>query len=119
MTRSWKGVVISEGLEEPSLINTFDVFDARISRDERDIGEGLKSRWHLYWVRAEYFQIERLKRTIKRGWYAHFWKDKTTVVIFRGKKFELVSNDRSTWKAAVDYGKGVGIPEDELDFPTE
>jgi len=33
----WTRVVISEGLEEPSLIGDFEVFKARISKKESDL----------------------------------------------------------------------------------
>ena len=29
------------------------------------------------------------------------------------------SNNKETWKPAVDYGKFLGIPEYQLDFPIE
>jgi len=77
MTGRWKGVIISEGLEEPSLLNGFDVYRARISKNDQPIDDrGHKERWHLYWVRATDKQIEALSSQIKDGWYAHFWKDK-------------------------------------------
>ena len=120
MTGRWKGVIISEGLEEPSLLNGFDVYRARISKRDQPIDDrGHKERWHLYWVRATDKQIEALSSQIKDGWYAHFWKDKKKLVaVFRGKKFEFKSRDKSTWNEAVEYGKSVGIPEEQLDFPT-
>src|SRR3989442_15986310 len=45
-------------------------------------------------------------------------KKKKLVAVFRGKKFEFKSRDKSTWNEAVEYGKSVGIPEEQLDFPT-
>ena len=73
MTGRWKGVIISEGLEEPSLLNGFDVYRARISKRDQPIDDrGHKERWHLYWVRATDKQIEALSSQIKDGWYAHF-----------------------------------------------
>ncbi len=69
-------------------------------------------------VHATDKQIGALSSQVKRGWYAHFWKDQRLVVVFRGEKFEFKSRDKSTWKEAVEYGKSVGIPEEQLDFPT-
>lgn len=44
-TSSWKGIIISEGLDEPSLINDFQVYKAQISPEDRDIDyEGDKGR---------------------------------------------------------------------------
>jgi len=119
LSTMWKGIIIAEGLEEPSVINEFDVYKARISKQDEFIdGQGNRERWHLYWVRATDKQVETLTSRIRNGWYAHFWKGRKLLVVFRGKKFGLQAKDKSTWKEAVEYGKSVGIPEEQLDFPT-
>jgi hypothetical protein len=40
-------------------------------------------------------------------------------VVFNDKQFKLNKNDKSTWKEAIEQGKKQGIPDRELDFPTE
>ncbi len=116
----WKGVIISESLEEPTLLNEFEVYKARISkRDELIDDQRNRGRWHLYWVYATDNQIEALSHQIKKGWYAHFWKGQKLLATFRSKKFEFHLRDKSTWKEAIEYGKSVGIPEEQLDFLTE
>jgi len=54
-----------------------------------------------------------------KGWYAHFWKRNKIVVIYGDKQFELKRDDEKTWSEARKYGIEEGIPENELDFPTE
>jgi len=115
----WKGIIVSESLSEPSIISEFEVFKATISKKELDLGEGNKGRWHLYHVYATDSQLDALQTMIKRGWYAHFWRGKDLVVIFKGRRFEMRADDKSSWKDAIEYGLSVGIPEKELDFPTE
>jgi hypothetical protein len=120
MDSKWKGVIISESLEEPSLLNEFDVCKARISKQDELINDdGTRGRWHLYWVYATEKQIDSLSDQIKKGWYAHFWKGEKLIAVFRGKKFDLQANDKSTWKETVEYGKSIGIPEEQLDFPID
>ena len=119
MNSKWRGVVISEGLLEPSLVNDFEVYKARVSKEDLDLGEGKRGRWHLYHVYATESQIERLATQVRPGWYCHFWQGKNLMVVFPGKRFDLKTDDRSTWKEAVEYGKSFGIPENELDFPTD
>jgi hypothetical protein len=97
MNSKWKGIVISESLEEPSLLNEFDVYKARISRRDELIDDN----------------------GTKRGWYGHFWKGQKLLAVFQKKKFEFQAKDKSTWKEVVEYGKSIGIPEEQLDFPTE
>ncbi len=51
-----------------------------------------------------------------QGWYAHFFVQDKLIVVYNDKQFELVKNDRKTWKDAIEHGKAQGIPENELDF---
>ncbi|MGD0476841.1 MAG: hypothetical protein ABSB29_01595 [Nitrososphaerales archaeon] len=119
MKDRWKGVIISESLEEPNLIDDFEVFRAKISKQDLDLGGGKRGRWHLYYVHATDSEISGLLGQIKPGWYCHFWRENSLVVVFPGKKFEMLVNDQSTWKGAVEYGRSIGIAAEELSFPTE
>jgi hypothetical protein len=119
MVDKWKGVIVAEGLLEPSLINGFEVFRARISKTELDVGDGKTSRWHIYHVYATETQICEMSTQIRPGWYAHFWKGDSLQVIFRDRKFRVQIHDKSTWKPPIEYGRSIGIPEKELDFPTD
>jgi len=116
----YKGIIIAESLEEPSIINEFKVYRAEISEEEENIiNENRKARWHLYWVEVNKEQIDLVMRGIKQGWYAHFWKGKDMIVVFKDKKFNINFDDKSTWKEAVEYGKSLGIKEEQLDFPLD
>lgn len=76
-------------------------------------------RWHLYYVTASDGEITAIQPHVIRGWYAHFWNEKTILVAFNDRLFELDRHDRATWKDAIEHGKRQGIPERELDFPTD
>jgi len=117
----FKGIIISESLNEPSLINQFKIYKAEISKEEESIpNENRKARWHLYWAKASMKQIKQLSKEIKQGGYTHFWNSKKEVkVIFKDKIFKLQFDNKSSWKDAVEYGKSIGIPEYQLDFPIE
>ena len=118
--KDWKGGIIAEGLSDPTVINTFSVYEATISRDNMPIDyEGNVGRWHGYGVRCSREEINALQPYILPGWYAHFWNENKIMVVYNDKQFELVRNDRSTWKEAIEHGKAQGIPEDELDFATD
>lgn len=118
--KDWRGAIIAEGLSDPTVINRFLVYGATISEDNMPIDyEGNVGRWHGYNVRCSREEIDALQPYILRGWYAHFWKDDKIIVVYNDQQFEVVKDDRSTWKAALEHGTAQGIPEDELDFPTE
>jgi hypothetical protein len=53
------------------------------------------------------------------GWYAHFWREDTVIVVYHDRIFKLDRDDRSTWQEAIEHGKAQGIPEEQLDFPTD
>ena len=40
-------------------------------------------------------------------------------VIFKNKVFTIKFSDKSTWSEAISYGKSIGIPEEQLDFPID
>jgi hypothetical protein len=41
-------------------------------------------------------QINGLLNQIKSEWYCHFWRGNDLTVVFRGKKFNMPTNDKST-----------------------
>jgi hypothetical protein len=47
--------------------------------------------------------------------YCHFYQGNELIVVFRNNVF-LATTDRSSWKDAIEYGKGLGIPMRQLDF---
>ena len=118
--KDWKESIIAEGLRDPTLINNFSVYKAEISKDGMAIDyQGNFGRWHIYKVRCSKDEIDALQPFILKGWYAHFWKRNKIMVIYGDKQFELKRYDERTWRCAKEYGREEGIPENELDFPTE
>jgi hypothetical protein len=120
MVKDWKGGIIAEGLSDPTVINKFSVYEATISEDNMPIDyEGNIGRWHGYGVKCSREEIDALQPYILHGWYAHFWKKDKIIVVYNNKQFEFLKNDKDIWKKAIEHGKAQGIPENELDFPTE
>jgi len=118
--RDWKGGIIAEGLSDPTVIGRFCIYSATISKDNTPIDyEGKTGRWHGYGVRCSRGEIGALQPYVLHGWYAHFWKKDRILVVYDDRQFELLRNDRSTWREAIEHGQAQGIPKDELDFPTD
>ena len=118
--KDFKGVIIAEGLDDPAIINKFTVYKTRITKDDMPIDyEGHLGRWHIYHVMCSRAEIDELQPHILKGWYAHFWKDDKIIVVYNDRQFEILKDDKSTWKEAIEHGRAQGIPENELDFPTE
>ena len=117
---NWKGVVVAESLDDPTLINRFAVERAIISKPfQWTPYKGAKpfsGRWHLYRVRCGVSDLAVFQQHIRLGWYAHFWSGERLVVIFSDQRFEARLNDRSTWSAAIAHGRVHDIPEAQLEF---
>jgi len=118
--KDWKGGIIAEGLSDPTTINKFDVYEATISEANLPIDyEGNIGRWHGYGIRCSREEIDALQPYILPGWYAHFWRGETIIVVYHDKQFEFLRGDAGTKREAIEHGKRQGIPEEELDFPTD
>jgi hypothetical protein len=117
MEKDYKGVIIEESLDEPLLINKLDIVEFEITRGENQ--DDPTQLWHLYTVNVSKEDIEGLSKQIKPKWYMHFWKGRDIVVVFRGRTFEFDYDDKPAWKPAVDYGRSLGIPEHQLNFPID
>ena len=115
----WKGVVIAESLHDPTKINLLQVYRTFITHDGVLTPGDVPMRWHLYWVRASRDDVAALRDELKHGWYIHFWNAQKIIVLYDDADFEMDRFDRSTWKAATDHGLAMGIPIEQLDFPTD
>ena len=116
----FQGVIISEGLSDPTIIKNFEVYKAEITRDGIPIDyDGNLGRWHLYYVKCSKQEIDEFQPYILHGWYAHFWQRNRIVVVYNDRQFEITKDNRSTWKEAIEHGKAQGIPENEFGFPTD
>lgn len=77
-------------------------------------------RWHLYKVEIDGDDIEGLAGQLRQEkWYMHFWSGDDVAVVFPAKVFRLKYSDKSTWMDAVEYGRSIGIPDEQLDFIIE
>jgi hypothetical protein len=123
-TRGWKGVIIAEGLDDPTLIKGFTVFKVAISQPNRPIDtQGTLGRRHYYWITGTEDDREQVVETLERhtlpGWYAHLWDDQAITAIFHNRVFHLDRHDRRTWQEASAHGRAQGITDKELDFLTD
>lgn len=111
----YKGTIIEESLIDNRIINELDVVKVKISQEEN-----AAERWHLYMVSITKDEINKISRNLKsEKWYAHFWKEKDVVVVFKNKIFNFNFDKKESWKPAIEYGLSLGIPQEQLDFPVD
>ena len=51
------------------------------------------------------------------GWYCDFRNDDETFVVFADRTFRYPRGDNDGRTEAVEYGRSVGVPEAQLDWP--
>ena len=108
----YKGTIIQESLIDNRILNEFEVISFKVTKEKNPA-----DRWHLFTVKATKKQIEKLSKFLKpEKWYAHFWQEDDIIAIYPNKVFRFKHSDKSTWKEAVEYGKSLGIPKEQLDF---
>lgn len=54
---------------------------------------------------------------VENGWYADFTSDDKHVVVFANRTFRYQRGDPAGRAAAEAYGRSVGVPDDQLDWP--
>jgi len=75
--------------------------------------------WTLHSVSLDEDQVAELSRSLDNGpWYIHIWKQgqDDVKVIYKDRIFDIKFSDKSTWTEAVEHGKTIGIPDEQLDF---
>jgi len=107
----YKGTIIENSLSDKSILDKLKIKKTYHSGD-----------WILHDVHVDGEQIIELSKYLANGpWYIHLWKqgEDEIKVIFKDKIFDIKFSDKSTWADAVTYGKSIGIPEEQLDFPID
>ncbi len=107
----YKGTIIENSLNNKDILKRVRISKTWQSGD-----------WTLHSVLLDEDQTEELSRSLDNGpWYIHIWQQgKDDVkVIYKDKIFDIKSSDKSTWAEAIEYGKSLGIPDGQLDFPID
>lgn len=107
----YKGIIIEESLENRDFLKEVQTVKSTVSED---------GGWHMHTVLVFPEYLERLAQNLKDGtWYAHFWHGRDVIVVFKGKTFQFNFDDKETWEDALEYGRALGISEEQLDFPID
>ena len=65
-------------------------------------------------------EIAGLAKQLKpKKWYMHFWNGDTVIAVFPNRIFRFKHSDKSTWHEAIEHGKSLDIPEEQLDFTVD
>lgn len=106
--KSYQGTIIENSLLNKSVLKDLNILKTYQMED-----------WLLHDVLVNEEQVEKLGKFLRDGpWYMHFWEDNRDdiVVVFKDKNFRIKHSNRETWREAIEHGKTIGIPEEQLDF---
>lgn len=101
-----KGTIVENSLADRNILLNLSVTKTWTDED-----------WILHDVVIDESQIESIQKALNSGpWYVHFWEGDKIIVVYKDKIFTIKKSDISTWKEAIEYGKALGIPDEQLDF---
>ena len=108
------GIIVEESLDDNRILNDIKIKKLHITGQQNP-----EERWHMYEVYVSNEEIEELSKHIIDDWYMHFWKDKEIIAIFKDKQFKFYYDNKETWKEVLEWGRKLGLPEEQLDFPIQ
>jgi hypothetical protein len=108
----YHGNLLDTGFKDPSYLKKFKIFASRKSE---------RNPWTMNGVVVPEEKIEEVIKEVQENliddepYYGHFYRDDELIVIYKKKVFRITP-DKSTWGEAVEYGRSLEIPDDQLDF---
>ena len=112
MAGVYHGILVKEGIRDQSILDRMKI-----------LGQRVAGGWTMLRVAVEDVRLDETIGLIQENllaengipFYAHFYQEDGLIVIFPDRVFQI-RPDKASWKRALEYGKSVGIPSDELDF---
>ncbi len=103
----YHGILIDQSFEDLNFPNKFKVFAKKQDGS-----------WGIYGVEVEDVNLDKviseIQKQMKSGtWYVHFYNKEGLIVVFKEKIFR-VNKDISIRQEMIEYGKSLGIPEEQL-----
>jgi hypothetical protein len=119
-----QGTLIAESLRVGAEFSCAGIDIRRIYRSAAgDMAAGQPELWTLVDFEAQEADAEVLAGRFAAvldqpgGWYTDFRTPAETFVIYAGRVFRYPRGDSSGRAQAAEYGRSVGVPEHQLDWP--
>jgi len=118
------GILIAESLLQARPLDGVSLHVRKVSR--RDAGDpkaGQPLRWTFIEFEVEDEALDRLAEALSHsldpvgGWYCDFHTNEFTFVVFSGRVFRYRRGTTEGRAEAEAYGRSVGVPEAQLDWP--
>lgn len=108
----YHGIVLNAEFADPTYPEKLNIFAKRKSTS---------SDWVIYGIEIANDKlsesISNIQSNMKSNqpYYAHLYNDKSLIVIFKEKTFEVTPHI-SSWDPIIEYGSKLNIPKEQLDF---
>lgn len=118
----YTGLIIKESLTNLRILEDKDIKVSRIERWEpaERAAKFQPAIWNAIYIEGPQENIDQVAKKISKNilnrWYANLSDDLTEFVIFHNRIFKHKKGDREDAREAIDYGKSIGIPEQQLDW---
>ena len=119
----FRGVIIAESLADAKVLQHVTIVKTIVEPVTEQHKTPWLAQWTLHTVSVPAAQVQATVNELSRGleaerpWYADLNDGETYFVIFFGLVFHWRKGEAETAETAKAYGRGLGIPEYQLDFP--
>ena len=119
-----EGTLIAESIQVGAELGGVRLVTRKIRRTAAgDASAGQPELWTLIEFEADERDAEVLAGALadvleqQSGWYTDFRTPDETFVVYSGRVFRYPRGDSSGRAEAAAYGRSVGVPESQLDWP--
>ncbi len=117
---TYKGTIILESLKSDSLVSKLNIK----KKETWNVGNN-DPQQPAIWTAISFDNpkdsfleiISEIQANLKDFWYVDVRDQTNTIIIFPQKVFDYQTGDILQKQNAVNYGKSIGIPESQLDWP--
>ena len=120
----YSGALLAESLRPDAVLGGIPLTVTKIYRAALgDAGAGQPLLWTVIEFEIPADRAHELAEALSRllladgGWYCDFRSAQEVFVVFSGRIFRYSRGDRSGRARAEEYGRSVGMPEAQLDWP--
>ncbi len=115
-----RGLILKESLEDLYALDLVHITRTETWEVSNAAGNQ-PTLWTALSFEAEESQAGLIARKLSQalkaqGWYTHASTSTHVFIIFPGKVFKDLKGDLTSREAAKQYGRGIGIPESQLDW---
>ena len=120
---SYSGALLGESLRPDAVLEGIPLVVTKICRAALgNAAAGQPELWTIIEFEVPADRVRELAETLSRlllegGWYWDFRSAEEVFVVFSGRVFRYPRGDRAARVTVEEYGRSVGVPEAQLDWP--